>query len=100
MKKVKLIMFSLLFSLAGYAQLEQTKVVITDGLENGDLKKSIEQNITDFLVACNEAVMNGEKPDVKDMLTSDARKSLKAMWKTSPMSCPVSKIEDTITITE
>lgn len=94
MKKVKLIMFSLLFSLAGYAQLEQTKVVITDGLENGDLKKSIEQNITDFLVACNEAVMNGEKPDVKDMLTSDARKSLKAMWKTSPMSCPVSKIEE------
>lgn len=94
MNKVKLIIFSLLFPLMTYAQLEKTKVIITNDLENSSLKTSIEKNITGFLVSCNEAVMNGEKPDVDDMLTSDARKAFKAMWKTSPMSCPVSEIEE------
>ena len=78
-----------------YAQLETTEVEITDGLEGkAQLKASIENNLSNFLVACNSAVMNGSKPNVKKELTADAQKLLNEMWKTSPMSCPVSKIEE------
>lgn len=78
-----------------YAQLETTQVVITDGLEGkAQLKLSIEQNLTNFLIACNNAVINGSKPSIRKELTSDAQKMLVEMWKTSPMSCPVSKIEE------
>lgn len=94
MIRVKLFLFSLLFPLLAYAQLEETQVVITDGLSNAQLKGTIERNISHFLVACNEAVMNGEKPKMNKTLTDDARKALNAMWKMSPMSCPVSKIEE------
>lgn len=100
MIRVKLILFSLLFlPLMAYAQLEETQVVITDGIENAQLRGTIEWNISSFLVACNEAVMNGDKPDPAKALTNDARKALTAMWKTSPMSCPVSKIEEICLVT-
>jgi len=94
MMRTKLFLFSLLFPLLVYAQLEETQVVITDGLSNEQLKGRIEKNISHFLMSCNEAVMNGDKPKTGKMLTDDARKSLNAMWKMSPMSCPVSKIEE------
>ena len=96
MKKLLLFIFSWIFSVGYlYAQLETTTVEITDGLEGkAQLKASIEQNLSNFLVACNSAVMNGSKPNVKKELTSDAQKLLNEMWKTSPMSCPVSKIEE------
>ncbi|CAK7082621.1 hypothetical protein [Bacteroides rodentium] len=93
MMRTKLLLFSLLFPLLAYAQLEETQVVITDGVNNALLKGTIEKNISHFLIACNEAVMNGDKPKTK-ALTDDARKALNAMWKMSPMSCPVSKIEE------
>lgn len=93
MMRTKLLLFSLLFPLLVYAQLEETQVVITDGVNNALLKGTIEKNISHFLIACNEAVMNGDKPKTK-ALTDDARKALNAMWKMSPMSCPVSKIEE------
>lgn len=94
MMRTKLFLFSLLFPLLAYAQLEETQVVITDGLSNAQLKGTIEKNISHFLIACNEAVMNGDKPKMDKTLTDDARKTLSAMWKMSPMSCPVSKIEE------
>ncbi|MBR1542632.1 MAG: nuclear transport factor 2 family protein [Bacteroidaceae bacterium] len=96
MKKLFLVIISWVISTGClYAQLETTGVEITDGLEgNAQLKASIEQNLSNFLVACNSAVMNGSKPNVKKVLTSDAQKLLNEMWKTSPMSCPVSKIEE------
>lgn len=94
MMRAKLFLFSLLFPLLAYAQLEETQVVITDGLNNAQLKGAIEKNISHFLMACNEAVMNGDKPKMDKTLTDDARKTLNAMWKMSPMSCPVSKIEE------
>lgn len=84
----------MLFPLLAHAQLEETQVVITDGLNNAQLKAAIETNISHFLMACNEAVMNGDKPKTDKTLTDDARRVLTDMWKTSPMACPVSKIEE------
>lgn len=94
MKKLNLIWFLLCFPMIVFAQLEETKLVITDGLSNVALKEKIESNISHFLVACNEAVMNGKKPKNIDGLTEDAQETLKEMWKTSPMACPVSKVEE------
>lgn len=94
MMRTKLFLFSLLIPLLAHAQLEETQVVITDGMNNAQLKGVIENNISHFLMACNEAVMNGNKPKMDKTLTEDARKTLLAMWKISPMACPVSKIEE------
>ena len=94
MMKFKLIVCALLLPLSLWAQLEETKVVITDGLDNSQLKTIIEKNISHFLIACNTAVIEGEKPKLKEGITDDARKALTEMWKTSPMSCPISKIEE------
>lgn len=94
MRRFKIILFLLVFPLVVCAQLEDTRLIITDGLSNTGVKKQIEDNISRFLVACNEAVMTGKKPNLKVGLTDDAEKSLREMWKTSPMACPVSKIEE------
>ena len=94
-KLLTTVLFLFTFSGIAFAQLEETKVVITDGLEGkSQLKATIEQNITNFLVECNSAVINGDTPNVKKFMTSDAQKILSDMWKMSPMSCPVSKIEE------
>lgn len=94
MKKLKLIYFLLFSPMIVCAQLETTQLVITDGLSNAKVKQQIEQNVSHFLVACNEAVMSGKKPKLEDELTADAKEVLKELWKTSPMICPVSKIEE------
>ena len=94
MMKFKLIVCALLLPLSLWAQLEETKVVITDGLDNSQLKTIIEKNVSHFLMACNTAVIEGEKPKLKEGITDDARKAFMEMWKSSPMSCPVSKIEE------
>lgn len=96
MKKLAILLFLCVVSMGNlYAQLETTQVEITDGLEGKtQLKSSIERNLSNFLIACNSAVINGGKPNMKKELTSDAQKRLGEMWKTSPMSCPVSKIEE------
>lgn len=52
MMRTKLLLFSLLFPLLAYAQLEETQVVITDGVNNALLKGTIEKNISHFLIAC------------------------------------------------
>lgn len=94
MKRLRIAWLLFWFPLIALAQLEETQLVISDGLSNAVLKQKIENNISHFLVACNEAVMNGKKPKLDEQLTEDARKSFSAMWKTSPMACPVSKIEE------
>ena len=94
MKRLRIAWLLFWFPLIALAQLEETQLVISDGLSNAVLKQKIENNISHFLVACNEAVMNGKKPKLDEQLTDDARKSFSAMWKTSPMACPVSKIEE------
>lgn len=94
MKRLRIAWLLFWFPLIALAQLEETQLVISDGLSNAVLKQKIENNISHFLVACNEAVMNGKKPKLDEQLTDDARKSFSAMWKTSPMACTVSKIEE------
>ena len=94
MKKLKIFCFLLFLPIVIYAQLENTQLVITDGLSNAALKQKIESNISYFLIACNEAVISGKKPKFNKELTDGAMEDLKEMWKTSPMSCPVSKIEE------
>lgn len=94
MKTIKLILFLMMFPIIGFAQLEQTRLVLTDGI-NGSVKQSIEDNVSWLLQTCNEAVMTGKKPDMDgNSITKEARKAVEEMWKTSPMACPVSQIEE------
>ena len=99
MKKLRLFLCALLIPWIAWSQLEETHVIITDGLDNVQLKNTIEKNISQFLIACNTAVMEGDKPKLKEGLTNDARKALNEMWKSSPMSCPVSKAEEVCLVT-
>lgn len=94
MKTIKLILFLMMFPIIGFAQLEQTRLVLTDGI-NGSVKQSIEDNVSWLLQTCNEAVMTGKKPDMDgNSITKEARKAVEEMWRTSPMACPVSQIEE------
>ena len=56
---------------------------------------TIEENVTSLLSASNQAVMEGEKPRLaKNALTKDAKDIFEELWKTSPMVCPLSKVEE------
>ena len=55
MKKMRIVWLLLWLPLIAFAQLEETQVVISDGLSNDYLKQKIEMNISHFLVACNKA---------------------------------------------
>lgn len=94
MKKIVLALFLFITSMAGYAQLEEAHLVLTDGIENQQLKKRIEDNISSFLVACNESVISGKKVKLSSGISKEAKNAFEDMWKMSPMSCPVSKIEE------
>lgn len=95
MKTIKLIFLLMMCPMLGFAQLEQTKLILIDGIDNGSVKQSIEKHISGLLQACNTAVMTGEKPEFdEDAITKDARKAVGEMWKTSPMACPVSQVEE------
>lgn len=94
--KIKLFILFFFCSVLTYGQLDKTKFQIGGGLSNLQLKSTIETNISSLLTACNEAVMNGEKPNIpKECLTKDARGILEALWKTSPMVCPLSDVIET-----
>lgn len=81
--------------LFGFAQLEDFHLVITDGLSNSYLKTCVENNISNFLIACNESVISGRRLKLDDdVISKEAKTTVLDMWKTSPMSCPVSKIEE------
>ena len=55
----------------------------------------MESGISSLLKSFNTAVISGENPDIDDeFLTKNARKVLKDLWKTSPMTCPVSEINE------
>ena len=51
MKKLRIVWLLLWLPLIAFAQLEETQVVISDGLSNDYLKQKIEMNISHFLVA-------------------------------------------------
>lgn len=93
--KLKLFIVLLLNAAFVHAQLEETHFMIKEGLADSRLKSTIETNISSLLTACNTAVMEGKKPDVpKSSLTKDAKEILEDLWKTSPMVCPLSNVEE------
>ena len=99
MKRINIRLSFLLLMLASIcfgakAQLENTRLVITDGIENEKVKLSIQENVSTLLTNCNEAVMKGKAPGIgKVEITSDGKSVLSAIWKSSSMSCPVSLLE-------
>jgi len=97
MKRKKLIylMTLLLFSSQMLkAQLETSNLVITDGIRSEMLKKTIETNVSNFLTACNIAVIKGNKPNLDGKTTTgDARSRFMAIWNTSSLCCSVSTLE-------
>jgi len=96
MKKTVICLLALLLtgSISLNAQFGNSKLVLTEGVINEQLKQTIETNISAFLQSCNKAVMEGKNPNLdKNATTKDARDRFLSMWKTSPMSCNVSLIE-------
>ena len=76
------------------AQLETCNLVITDGIRSEKLKQTIEKNVSDFLSACNTAVITDRKPVLnKQTTTNDARKRFISIWENSPIGCSVSTLE-------
>jgi len=77
-----------------HAQLETCRLVITDGIRNETLKKAIEKNVSDFLTACNAAVIKDKKPVLdKTGVTGDGRKRFLEIWAGSSVSCTVSTLD-------
>ena len=77
-----------------WAQLETCNLVITDGIQNEQLKQTMEKNVSEFLTSCNSAVMKGVKPELnKKTSTDDARKRFSGFWDNSPIGCSVSTLE-------
>jgi len=76
------------------AQLETCNLVITDGIQNEKLKQTIEKNVSNFLTACNTAVIKSGQPNLnKQTTTDDARKNFASIWQNSPVGCSVSSLE-------
>lgn len=93
--RLRIFLLVFLWPLMVFSQLENTKVTITDGITDKSLKGRIELGISSLLKSFNAAVISGENPNVDDeFLTKNARKVLKDLWETSPMTCPVSEISE------
>lgn len=93
--RLRIFLLVFLWPLMAFSQLENTKVTITDGISDANLKGRIESGISSLLKSFNAAVISGDNPDVDDdFLTKNARKVLKDLWETSSMTCPVSEINE------
>lgn len=78
-----------------YAQLERTQLFIVEGVADKELKLKMETNASTVLTAMNASIISGKKTDIpSSAITDDGKKSLKAQWATSPMSCPKSVIQE------
>ena len=95
MKKLILTIAFMAVSILGYAQLDLLRVEITDGIENSQLKSEIENNLSSMLQAFNRAIIEGKNPKLKKNIFTDITESeVQKMWKSSAISCPVSKIRE------
>lgn len=93
--KLKILLFMFIWPIVAFSQLENTKVKITDGITDTYLKSKIELGISSLLKSFNVAVINGNNPKIdNDLLSKTARNVLNDLWKTSPMTCPVSEINE------
>lgn len=95
MKKIIVTIALLAFFLCGYAQLDNLKVEITDGINDEQLKATIQHNASEMLCAFNRAIMTGKNPKFeKGIFTKSAQEDIKKMWESSAISCPVSSISE------
>ncbi len=95
MKKIIVTIALLAFFLCGYAQLDNLKVEITDGINDEQLKATIQHNASEMLRAFNRAIMTGKNPKFeKGIFTKSAQEDIKKMWESSAISCPVSSISE------
>jgi len=67
---------------------------ITDGLNRQDVKKQIERNATFLFTAMGIAAMKDTLPDFSSVnITTEAARTLLAMWKTSAIGRPEANVE-------
>ena len=79
----------LMVSMKTSAQAEDEKVwfAIKDGMENQALATTIENNTTTFLMACNNAIRTGKKPDFPaTIFTKTSKQEVTNFWNASPMA--------------
>lgn len=96
MNRFKVLLLALLSGLCALAQTEDDVMFsIIGGLDdNPTLKTVMEQNLSNFLTACNTAIRKDANPRFKaGILSDDAVKSFREMWKSSSMSCASYTIE-------
>jgi hypothetical protein len=68
------------------AQSEKVWFAIKDGMDNQNLMSLIETNTTTFLTACNEAIINGKKPNFpSNIIDKNSRKKITDFLDNSPM---------------
>jgi hypothetical protein len=95
MKPLKIILSILLMlPFMASAQFDDLAVKVTSGIDNETTKANIENNTAALLSAFNKAVVTGAKTPtiLKGSCTKSAEKTIKEMWTTSAISCPMSKL--------
>lgn len=87
-------LFSLLLALALLPAKADTTFTIVEGLDNQDLKATMEKNVSTMIEVMRNATENHQKaPELKkEFFGPDAINDLKQMWKSSAMSCPPANI--------
>jgi hypothetical protein len=85
----------IIFLLGGkiYAQMGVPRLIITEGLNNIELRAQIEKNASLLLTALEKTGME-EYPNLSNInISSEASKTLLSIWETSRMSCPNLNVE-------
>ena len=94
-KKGLLLIATMLLSMTAHAQLDLVTVEISDGIIDTTLKETIESNATILISEFNRTIMEGGKPKLpKSICSKETTEDILKMWKSSPMSCPVSSIKE------
>lgn len=95
--KLKNVCYLIVMLLIGIDQItakEPVQVVITWGNQNNVLKETIERNVSNLLIDCNNAEELGKKPSFNsETITSDARKRIMELWANSPMKCTAMELQ-------
>ncbi len=93
MKRISILFIICCIAISSYAQLDELKVTLTDGIDNAQLKTKIETNVSALLNAFNVGVMKGKKPKIAPTTcTESATKDILSIWKSSEISCPATRI--------
>ena len=73
---------------------EKVRLIITEGLNNPNIITEIENNTTQFFSIMENAIVESNTPDLEYLkISSEAVRTLLAMWKTSAIAPPVKDVE-------